>query len=444
MVAINATAVYEARSGGSNNNGGGFDSAISGAGTDYSLQDSYRLYLTDLACVTGTATLTSVNGGFTDAMVGNAINIRSGTNFTVGIYYVTAYTNPNTITLHTTPVGASNGSGGTGNLGGAWGAPVATTWAYLVAGNRVWYKSGTYTVPGNITSCGTATGILPIIIEGYKTTRGDSPIGDDRPLFSEGAAGVYVSPFCQIKNIRATSNGNNGTLGAQGSGSASFINCKAVNSSASAWKNAFYTNYGNGLFIGCEGKSTNGTAFGTTGKAHIDCRAYDSPYGFNMSNYANTLCGCTVTGCTVGFNCGSGCTVVLIGNVSYNNTTHFQADAVKAIAGYGNIFHTGTTGIFDITSGNSPVGFLYNCFYNITNNTNNYSALDTITNLINVDPKFVNPANLDFTLQASSPCLNAMMDLTQIGLVGAYKRNIGIDQDDNVSVGNAVSFIRMT
>jgi hypothetical protein len=120
-MAINASAQWRIRAGGSNTNGGGYDSAISGAGTDYTDQDAAQLALTDLATSgAGSTTLTSVTGGFTAAMIGNCIRIRSGTNFQTGYYFITAHTDTNTVTLDRTPTSGGAGASGAGDLGGAF------------------------------------------------------------------------------------------------------------------------------------------------------------------------------------------------------------------------------------------------------------------------------------------------------------------------------------
>ncbi len=120
-MAILASANWYIRAGGNALNGGGFDAAIAGAGTNYCDQDAPQLSLTDLATPgAGSTTLTSATGGFTAAMIGNCIRIASGTPFQAGYYFVTAYTDTNTVTLDRTPSSGGAGSGGTGRLGGAF------------------------------------------------------------------------------------------------------------------------------------------------------------------------------------------------------------------------------------------------------------------------------------------------------------------------------------
>lgn len=106
------------RSGGNELNGGGFDSYVSGAGTNYADQDSPQLSLTDLATASASASVTSATGGFTSAMVGNVIRIASGTNFTADYYVIVTYTSSTAVTLDRTCSTAA-ASGGVCRVGGA-------------------------------------------------------------------------------------------------------------------------------------------------------------------------------------------------------------------------------------------------------------------------------------------------------------------------------------
>ena len=77
-MAITADAQWWIRTDGNDLNGAGFDSTIGGYGTNYSDQATAQLTLTDLATSgAGSTTLTSATGGFTSAMVGNAIRTKS-------------------------------------------------------------------------------------------------------------------------------------------------------------------------------------------------------------------------------------------------------------------------------------------------------------------------------------------------------------------------------
>lgn len=145
-MAITADAQWWIRTDGNDLNGAGFDSTIGGYGTNYSDQAAAQLTLTDLATSgAGSTTLTSATGGFTSAMVGNAIQIVSGTNVTNGYYFVTGYTSSGSVTVDRAPDNGGGGiSSGNGKLGGAWASPefvigtaATTTPSPLVAGNTV-------------------------------------------------------------------------------------------------------------------------------------------------------------------------------------------------------------------------------------------------------------------------------------------------------------------
>jgi hypothetical protein len=120
-MAIQNTAQWWIRTDGDDTNGGGYDSGISGAGTNYSDQALPQLSRTDFATSgVGSTTLTS-GGGFTSDMIGNSIRLSAGTNLTLGDYFITAYTSSTEVTLDRAPDNGGGGvSGATGKLGGAW------------------------------------------------------------------------------------------------------------------------------------------------------------------------------------------------------------------------------------------------------------------------------------------------------------------------------------
>ena len=124
-MAVQKTAQWWIRTDGNDLNGAGFDSGISGAGTNYCDQASPQLALTDCATSSsGDTQLTSVSGGFTSAMIGNAIRLTngsSGANLTHGDYFIIGYNSSNSVTLDRAPDNGGGGiSGCTGRVGGAW------------------------------------------------------------------------------------------------------------------------------------------------------------------------------------------------------------------------------------------------------------------------------------------------------------------------------------
>ncbi len=146
-MAIGATMVWRVRVSGNELNGGGYDAQVSGAGTDYTDQDSPQLSITD-AVTNGTTTVTSVTGGFTTAMIGNVIRIAGD-----GYYVITARASTNSITVDraTGTSGASNARVGGAHAslasyanGGTLTQPILAT--PLAAGHTVYMRgSGTDT-----------------------------------------------------------------------------------------------------------------------------------------------------------------------------------------------------------------------------------------------------------------------------------------------------------
>ena len=136
-MAVNATAVWRVRPGGSNTNGGGYDPGISGAATDYSKQNSAQASGTHGTTVGTTSFVDATANAFTSAMVGNAIYI-TGSGQTTGWYFVTAFSSASTVTLDRSP---GTGTLATWNLGGGWADPFTnldTTTNVLVPGNIVY------------------------------------------------------------------------------------------------------------------------------------------------------------------------------------------------------------------------------------------------------------------------------------------------------------------
>lgn len=166
-MALSANTAWEVMTTGDALNGGGFNTG----GTDFSQQTTAQLAPTDLATSgAGVTTLTSATGGFTEAMVGNVIQIASGTNFDVGFYEITARTDTNTVTLDHTPTAAGAGSGGVGKVGGALISFDALD-GVAVAANRIWVKNtATYTIAAEITL---SASFAQVRVSGYGSTRGD-------------------------------------------------------------------------------------------------------------------------------------------------------------------------------------------------------------------------------------------------------------------------------
>ncbi len=171
-MAISASASWEIRTTGSDQNGGLYVST----GTDYSQQDSAQLTVTD-GVTNGTTTVTSATGGFTTAMIGNGINV-AGT-----VRQITARTDTNTITVDAT-IGAASGQ--TMKVGGACVSPGFVA-GFMTAGNVCWIKAGTYNISS--ATANISGGKINFTVQdgatqfrGYGSTRGDLVAGSTRPV----------------------------------------------------------------------------------------------------------------------------------------------------------------------------------------------------------------------------------------------------------------------
>ena len=214
-MALQASTVFECRVAGSRFNGGGFNPARVGAGTDYSQQDAAQLTVTD-GVTTGTTALTSATGGFTAAMVGNVVGLVQAATFR-GFWEIVAFVNSNEVTLDSIP---TTWTAITVRVGGAHiisdgGIPCLNA-ITPVAGFKIWVKgpgaaSGDYSLTVNaVTGDEVNPATQPITIEGYTTTRGDG----GRPSL-KGATGttnvlLLSGAFFIVKNL--TLNNSAGTL----------------------------------------------------------------------------------------------------------------------------------------------------------------------------------------------------------------------------------------
>ena len=453
MAAI-ITDIWEFRAtAGAANSGGGFDTAS--GGTDFSNQDSAQLQLTDLATSgIGVTTLTSVTGGFTSAMVGNYIQIRSGTNVTAGFYRVTAHTDTNTVTLDRAPDDGVGGiSGGSGDLGGALDI---LTDAFLddadvvIAGNTIHVKNdGTMTLTGAISVLKDGTTNDPIIIDGYNISRGDCPFGANRPVIAAADNNLTFDNSWVFKNLIVTTT----TLsGISADLNAMWFNCKSTNSSGSGGRNAFTGGFGRGAYIACEAVSTNGDGIDpiSSNCLILACYIHDSVDGVDHSGTNDNLLrviNCVFDTCTIGLHSGAGDEYTILNNTFYNCTSGMTATSNSVSIFINNLFDNCTDGVKWDNSGTIITSnmFDYNMWSNNTRDMSwdNGSSEDNSSkgpNAITSNVTLTDPANGDFTLPTAAVAIDAGLQMgTNQGAVGDYKWNIGVDQDDNTVGGGAAA-----
>lgn len=163
-MAFTATMQWDVRTGGSNSNGGGFDSALSG--TDRSVQDAAYITFTDLV-IDGTTNTkcTSAAHPFDSTSPGNVINITSGSGFTVQRVLILSVAAG--VATCDKSLGTLGSTGGNGKLGGGL-LTIATAITLLISGNTIHVQSGTYTH-----TAATAIPVANLVIRGYATAHND-------------------------------------------------------------------------------------------------------------------------------------------------------------------------------------------------------------------------------------------------------------------------------
>jgi len=484
---ISANCVWEIRTTGSNNNGGGYV----GGGTDYSQQDAAQLSLTDLAMksvpdavfngaglddmvssgiatalgisfkieidsegatdtfkwsddggatwnatlvaitggaqalsngvsVTFTATtghtagdywtlttnfnLTSATGGLTAAMVGNLIQITAGTNFATNRFYeIKSYTNTNTVVLDRSAESSRGATAGTGAVGGCLSLPEDKILNDAEPGNTFHMKAGTYTLTVDFDSSQGGAADSPISFLGYNTTRGDNPIGDNRPLIAAGAYEVDFNAYYIIKNLRVTTT-DYGGLSSRGS---ILENCKSTNSSVISGRFAIecYISTDGSVIINSEAISTNGNAIDSNYDIKvIGCYIHDSVNGIDVGNKSTITFNIIDTCSNHGIDVPNA--FQISNNTIYNCSVGINADYPKYYVILNNIIDTCTTGI-QFIEGPSIYKTGYVNYNNYHSNTTDVTNVTKGANATAYDPLFIDAPNGDFSLDSGSSCIGA-------------------------------------
>lgn len=327
-MALSANTVWEVRTTGNDTNGGGFVTGASG--TDWSQQDTAQYAVTD-GVTAGTTTITSATANFGTDVVGNIMYVQGGTgSVAAGWYQIVSRTNATTVVVDRS-TGLTAGTGVTLNIGGAFLTLGVLGKSEILGsdgdGNRVWVKSGTYTMTtttdnvsgGPLLIFGFATGVS---IQGYQTTRGDLAA---RPLISAGSVTGLGNGVIRFGGQRCGTvinmeyDANNGTGNGIGFNTAlTYYRCVVRNASTSgsfgfgSGANCFRcaaincaTGFGPGFTSYCIA-DTCGTGFAgaNTGVCNvaIDCTAN----GFNMQGGRHT--NSIAYNCLNGFNQASAAT----------------------------------------------------------------------------------------------------------------------------------------
>ncbi len=190
-MALSGLTVWDVRTGGNDTNGGGFVTGASG--TDWSQQNSPQYSVTD-GVTAGTTTITSATASFGTDVVGNIMYVQGGTgSVTAGWYQIVTRTNATTIVVDRS-TGLTAGTGVTLHIGGSLlTIAQAISSTNVVGGNKIYVKSGTYTITTTLTPSTNGNqgvgGFGYCLLEGYGSTHGD--LGT-KPLITTATNSVSI------------------------------------------------------------------------------------------------------------------------------------------------------------------------------------------------------------------------------------------------------------
>lgn len=227
-MALPSTLVWEARETGDDLNGGGFDAASKGVGTDYSEQDAPVAAFSDLAVDSTDATkVSSASVGFTPALTGNLLRLASSQ-----VFAVKSVDGTGVATLDRA-AGTAGETGLAGRIGGC-NRNLNRLAADMVAHNLAFVKAGAYSEVGTVTFNQNADvpspSNPPTRIIGYSSVRSDYRTPDlSRPVVTvAGTANglVFGGDGWFVANLEVVGNGLNSVVVSSGAHCV-FYRCKA-------------------------------------------------------------------------------------------------------------------------------------------------------------------------------------------------------------------------
>jgi len=362
-MALSASTIWELRTGGDADNGGGF---VAGGGTDYSLQDAAQKSGADLAIHASDSTkVEPVAAGVAAADVGNLVKMTAGTGFTTGWYEITAQ--DGTYWTLDRSAGTTGSTGGTYKMGGALSSIGILGKAledHGVFGMKAYIKSGTYlltsttsNVDGGVLELTTPDYDKTLYVKGYDTDR-DGDWGTNRPVIDANGnnASVYVfncdvggGNVCLLANVlidldnqadldgvKGESSGRNYCYYVKvincGSGGYAFnymrcFYCEATSSSNYRLFATCYCYYcvahgGDRGFDGCYTVAcvADGCTHGFYGGDADMCTAYNCTDGFQSNSNGHVFTNCYAGDCS-GYGFDTNQNDVLLNCAGYNNTS---------------------------------------------------------------------------------------------------------------------------
>lgn len=356
------------------------------------------------------------------------------------------------LTMYVTVAGAGNNSGDTWSNAMSladWETDAGTACS-SEAGDHYYVMQGEYTLNEAWDCPNDGTPAAPISMTGVKTgTTAEPPTIADwayttaRPLVTSGENSFNFDNGWSFRNMRHETTNisgwgcDNNCYG---------FNLKSTNSDglrcAFTWDGVAESN-----MINCEanGGDTSGCGFllGTT--SLINSYAHDTADCIRVIQAGTPIIGNIIETCTVkGIETASTREgLLIVGNTFYNNAINIELDGAGNITVVDNIFDTSTTGITYATTVNS-IYIDYNLYSNISGNDveHDEQSVPTGANAVIEDITLTDPtANPpDMTLPAGTGAEDAGIQPDSAIIAGDYKRNIGLDQDDNATGGGTTAY----
>ncbi len=424
--AIAAGTVWEVRTTATsgNVNGGGFNPTNSSPGTDYSLQDGSQYGASNLLTANGTSnpcTVSSATHTFTSADRGNIMYISSGINWVAGRYEIVSISGSNAV-LDRACAGVASAGSGVYVVGGAFslGSTDDNVFEVMTAGNKMWVKSGTYTIGGVVSISGGGSTTNPVKIEGYSSTRGDAPTGSSRPIFDTGSNNFTSGPNMEWSYIQLTGSGTTGfNLGA----SNKVLFSKFMNTGTSAGNGAITANANttNSMVYGSEAWSIRGKAFNGASTNNVvtlvgnyfhdsDICVLDGTTTATSTYVNNIIEGCVTYGMQwTGTKTGVS---FVHGNTIYGSENKDRGTAVSIATGSTNAARMSNNIVYGWTTGVSSVDSLIKIFYldfnNFYNNTTDVSNVTLGANVTTTNPSFQGVSQIALTTATTSNTGNTL------------------------------------
>lgn len=421
-------------------------------GIDYSQGTAAIINNTDLACPDGDAaapTVTSAGSPFGVNHVGNLIHITAGTGYTASWYEIVSVSGT-TATLDRAIGTDGAKTNGTFYVGGAFSMNSALDDDFFeskVAGNRVFFKSGTFTAGEAISISVAATDQLPVVFEGYNTLRGDAPTGSSRPTIAMAGSNFSLNTSFECWYMQFTGTGT--TLVSPGT-NAKMVHCKSTNSSTAAARPAFvWSTSADLLLLHCEAVSYRGRAVqsgNSAGTQLIGCYFHDSDVCLYLQT--SSAAGMTIVGnlfispvtAAISFPSGAGGSTLIMGNTIYGSENTLGIGVSLASGGddiriLNNIIYGFATGVSHADSG-QLVG--YDDFNDYYNNDTDVTSWIKGSNCQSVDPEFTNIDQITGSGATSGLSDNILTDgtkdFTALGVV-AGRDFIYLISGTNTTVG---------